>query len=162
MGKRKQKKIAERAEVDKAFWVQTGPIPFSFSVVFTEAQWNHATEAEGIPKGKFPYDDSTAARCNFIEWDKLELPLCILQFNIPDELREAPIVGIIAHEVTHAYQFISRWMNSGRGNTVEGIPADHWEMECYFIQHFTQGVYSSWLDHCANVERKMLPNRSKA
>jgi len=66
--------------------------------------------------------------------------IIIVTFNIPPGLDVAQIVGLMAHEATHALQCTMQSMHPGY--EIER----HSEVEAYFVQWATQNVYYAYCE----------------
>lgn len=130
------------------FWFDGGPLPIKLCYAPDKAAWKYALKSCEIKPEPYP---KTAGHCT--TWDKTltKFPelVIIITVNARKELAQSQIVGIIAHEATHALQFAMQSMHPGYD--VER----HQELEAYFVQWATQNIYAHYLDYVAyRAERK--------
>jgi hypothetical protein len=122
------------------FWFDGGCLPVKVCYAPDKAAWKYALKSCDIKPEPFP---KSSGRCTTFDktLSKFSELVVIITFNIPDGLHVSQIIGLMAHEATHAMQFTMQSMHP------DYAIERHNEVEAYFIQWVTQNIYSHYCEY---------------
>ena len=120
---------------DRVMWMERGPLPAHVGWCPSEAAWKRTMKRMGIPNE--PYATESAGRCDIFERAGNTTVIIHLDREIARRHTEVEIVGLLAHESTHAFQAICRAMGEEKPSA---------EFEAYTIQAITQFMFMALID----------------
>jgi hypothetical protein len=120
---------------DRVMWMERGPLPVRIGWCPSEAAWKREMKLMGMPNE--PFIGESSGRCDSFERPGDSVVLVHLNREVARRHTEIEIVGLLAHESTHAFQAVCRTMGEDRPSP---------EFEAYTIQAITQFMFMAMID----------------
>ncbi len=119
---------------DKVVWLDRGGLPTHVGFCPSAKAWKREMKRLGVKNSPYPQTDG---RCSTFESEKGKTCVIITTGPRDDDHSAIEIIGILAHEVTHAWQAICRDIG-------EHEPSH--EFEAYAMQRMLQDVVQAYAD----------------
>jgi|SRR5215217_316585 len=123
------------------YWYDLAFIPAQICYVPNAEAWGVFCKQIGVEEPYPMAERVGGGNCTTFEGTKVRDMVCVITFKVTEESTLPSIVGIIAHEVVHASQYIMRYLENHHR------PAErHDEIEAYIVQYGTQAVFKTYTE----------------